>query len=66
MMSQAAKQDDSNASEPVEGRRTWLAWDDPDRPAGNGPANFPKWLVPLAGAAWVGWVVFLAVMLGQR
>ncbi len=44
-------------------RQTWLRWDDPDRAAGEGPANFPKWVVGILGLVWVAVIGFLFVML---
>lgn len=40
-------------------------WADPGIPIGNAPP-LPRWPLVLATLAWLGWVVFLAVMAVER
>lgn len=37
-------------------------WKDPSVPVGNAPP-FPKWPLMLSATLWVGWIVFLFVMM---
>ena len=39
-----------------------INWDDPNVTVGNAPP-VPRWPLFAAGLAWLGWVVFLVVML---
>jgi hypothetical protein len=41
-------------------------WADPAVPAGDAPPNVPRWPVAVALALWIGWVVFLVLMVMQR
>ncbi len=40
-------------------------WDDPKLPAGDSPP-MPNWPLWLSAMLWVGWVVFLVVMMFVR
>ena len=40
-------------------------WDDPKLPAGDSPP-LPGWPLWVSAALWVGWVVFLVVMMFVR
>ena len=42
-----------------------IDWSDPEVPVGNAP-RMPKWTLVLSVVAWVGWVVFLLVMVVTR
>jgi len=41
-------------------------WADPSVPAGDSPANFPRWPVAVGLAVWFGWIGFLVFMVMQR
>jgi len=51
---------------PAESTGGRFDWNDPNVPAGNGPANFPRWLPIVVGTAWLAWMAFLAVMMNSR
>ena len=55
----------TSGSEPAkERKKSRIDWDDPNVPVGNAPP-LPRWPLFVASLAWVGWVVFLAVMLAR-
>ena len=41
-------------------------WADPSVPAGDSPANFPRWPIAVAAVVWSGWIGFLVFMVMQR
>lgn len=46
---------------PISSFSRQIDWKDPSVPAGNAPA-MARWPLALAVAAWVAWIVFLAVL----
>ena len=45
-----------------EAEKRGVDWNDPAVPVGNAPP-MPRWPLAVLGVAWLGWLVFLAVML---
>ena len=46
---------------PKEEKKPVVDWADPSIPVGDSPP-LPKWPAVVLGVAWVGWLVFLALM----
>ena len=54
----AASEGDSGATS----KKQAINWADPDIPVGDAPP-LPRWPVAVFSAAWLGWIVFLMIML---
>jgi hypothetical protein len=54
---------DKDSASPGESKK--IDWSDPTVPVGNGP-KMPAWTLALSVIVWVGWVVFLLVMVMTR
>lgn len=55
---ESTKSKDSSTPE----KKSRFNWKDPSVPVGNAPP-FPKWPLMLSATLWVGWTVFLFVMM---
>lgn len=49
-------------SEPAKEKKSWFNWEDPAVPMGDSPP-IPKWPLALVTTAWIGWVIFLFIMM---
>ena len=64
---QTSPQTATEADAPDEPRKVGrFDWADPAVPAGDAPANFPRWPIAVGLLVWAGWIGFLIFMVMQR
>ena len=54
-----------DADSPGETEKRGINWEDPSIRVGDAPP-LPRWPLVVLGVAWLGWIVFLSVMVVSR